>query len=419
MRRSAITIFFLMVLSVPAASQVCTSGFVLRNESCPAGSQTCSTKGSRLTKVEYDDNLTNSILACEELDTNVCLADGTNCPAGVAAVQATAPSSPSSGDLWLDTGESPPVLCVHDGSDWRSPETGEVCAGEEVSPTDWSSVMYLHMKFEDQPAADGYWTNSGTSCPTSDCNVRSFTTPASEQILSQLRHAVFGRAMYLHSHGTDNYRLGCELRTTASAAGRCDGLGVGGGGANSDYESFTASGYFRIKHRSGTDEQHLISCRDSGSSDCWRIQYDENLAEFQFIVGSVTLNSGNGSCLENEWCHVAGTWDSGTDTASLYVNGELADSDATVTAVSEATIDAGNFFRLGNITATDEAWAYVDDVAVGPLMDANEVCRACSVGIDGTAGVCRPSDNTAWEDEGRNDTYCGGCTLPACNAAAP
>lgn len=49
-------------------------------------------------------------------------------------------------------------------------------------------------------------------------------------------------------------------------------------------------------------------------------------------------------------------------------------------------------------------------------LDDAALCRICSCGVDGSACAC---SGTTYTNEGRRTTFCGSCTLPACNLSTP
>lgn len=103
-------------------------------------------------------------------------------------------------------------------------------------------------------------------------------------------------------------------------------------------------------------------------------------------------------------------------------------------------------FTISGPGATVDMEGQLDEAfVITQTLAASEICRVCSCGIQGTACECDTGtpanykactvdadcqdfsaagrcDTTSGTCQGRNhatDPGCGGCTLPACNAAAP
>lgn len=60
----AISVYLLISVAASARAQTCPQPFTLRQESCPSGASTCSSKGSTLTYQELDRDLINAIALC-------------------------------------------------------------------------------------------------------------------------------------------------------------------------------------------------------------------------------------------------------------------------------------------------------------------------------------------------------------------
>jgi hypothetical protein len=130
---------------------------------------------------------------------------------------------------------------------------------------------------------------------------------------------------------------------------------------------------------------------------------------------SVIQAFGPSTILANVWTHATCTFD---DTANQLKGYRNASAGAASTATDMRSIASGSFFLGGDGSAT--VWAgQADDCYVynGELIDA-DICRICSCGTTGGACSCWTEDPTIYLDTGFN-SQCGGCTLPACNKAAP
>ena len=74
----------------------------------------------------------------------------------------------------------------------------------------------------------------------------------------------------------------------------------------------------------------------------------------------------------------------------------------------------------GNFYIGDQSNAYgvsLDEAfVIGKALTMSEICRICSCGIRGDLCSCNSTNAAQYNYTGRNETYCGQCTLPNCNA---
>jgi len=140
---------------------------------------------------------------------------------------------------------------------------------------------------------------------------------------------------------------------------------------------------------------------------------------FDIGWGSGTTAGGGmstGVVPPNTWAHMALTAAVGAAGCTSYLNGAYANDSGgscTVTAPpGTQTFKAG-----GQITGFD---GQIDELACASrVLTAQQVCRICSCGINGSGCSCNTGTPANYTSTGRNTTYCGSCTLPVCNAAAP
>jgi len=89
--------------------------------------------------------------------------------------------------------------------------------------------------------------------------------------------------------------------------------------------------------------------------------------------------------------------------------------------IAQTAADAtSTLFSIGNWPDPDfpqSSTGYYDECGwdANNLSDTS-ICRICSCGVNGAACAC---SGTSYISEGRNNSHCGNCALPACNLATP
>ena len=149
----------------------------------------------------------------------------------------------------------------------------------------------------------------------------------------------------------------------------------------------------------------------------------------------ITAGWNFGACIRT----CTGTDCATTNTIATYLNGEL----SSTTTLTEACCSNTNNFNLGTANeATAFDWhGEIDTTAfTNKALTASQLCHACSCLISGAKCACDSRDPTRYRRcasdvdcwtgavfarcesgrcQGFNTAFCGSCTLPDCNLAAP
>jgi len=131
--------------------------------------------------------------------------------------------------------------------------------------------------------------------------------------------------------------------------------------------------------------------------------------------GTKAHNTPSGTIATGEWTHATCQSDSGAIRQFVAGSPVGADKPHGLLAPTSAP------FRFSTSNKGADYSGRLDECFwSNAVLDAAQICRICSCGIDGTAGpcACDPAAPTVYLDEGRNDSMCGDCDLAAlaCNA---
>jgi hypothetical protein len=306
--------------------------------------------------------------------------------------------------------------------------TASFAATSGGSPAaDWSTGYTLYYDFDVATvgsllSADKIMVNQGTAGST--CDLRQYGSNLPMAVSTSVKQQGLA-SMAIASVGTGvNQRLGVRMETDA-ANGACDVARTGNVGA--DYGTFT---YIARVHMLANDEGTISNVTQiaNGGPGGWGIEWGEiaQTMSGRFYNGSTatTIVSGNNACPASSWCVVGLVFNDSTDQACMYVNGALSGSCQTVTTVTEPGTGASSYYRFGFATASSKMNGYADEsgLMLGSAYTAQQMCRACSCGIDGSLCTCDSGDATLYQaggGNGLNASQCGSCALPACNASAP
>lgn len=114
--------------------------------------------------------------------------------------------------------------------------------------------------------------------------------------------------------------------------------------------------------------------------------------------------------------HYVCTYDDASATQSIIVNGSYkkdlgAPGYPTLTnRLTSNTTD----FKIGSSGVKGDFYGYADECFVyNGVLSERDACRICSCGMDGALCACGQEGQGTWDNTGRRDTDCGGCTLPA------
>lgn len=303
--------------------------------------------------------------------------------------------------------------------------TADFATSVGIASEDWSPGYALYYDFEDLYAAGSAsaaklvpnWGTGGSGC---DLRQYGSNLPLALSPISQLG----GHSIQLASLGSGvNQRLG--VRTQSDAVnGSCDVARLGGAGP--DYGSFSYHSRFRpqLNTESGANISRISEIANGGPGG-WAFEWMENGA----IVGRAWNGSNQSSvvtpslCFAGAWCVVSLVFDDDLDTFCVYVNGSVA-ACTSIPTISDPVTGTLAYFRFGNSANSSKLDGLVDEsgLRLGTAYSAEEACRVCSCGIDGSLCSCDPllpELYSAGSGGGLNASQCGSCALPACNAAAP
>jgi hypothetical protein len=278
---------------------------------------------------------------------------------------------------------------------------GSAGAGGDPA-ADWSASFIAWWSLDE--ASGTRIANGSTSCGSagSDCDLADNATVTNDTTNKQEGTASASFA------STNSEYLDC-------ADGTCNELDMTGSG-----ESFTWGCWWR----SGSDvSQMLLDNYDEvgGSKGGYNMERltvsDRGLCEVRDQNSIYNLLTAIDSMpADDGWVHVAcQVTDNGTGSFSTFIDGELSTN---LPAVTPETAPDGEDFFLGT---QDAATIFMDGeldecFVIDDLLTEAEVCRVCSCQVDGSLCTC---NGTSYDDDGRNSTECGSCTLPDCDAAAP
>ena len=295
-----------------------------------------------------------------------------------------------------------------------------------IPTTNWSNTYTLYYDFESLFAAGTTSAaklvpNLGTAGAT--CDLRQYGANLPMVLTSEAQEGNFSLNMASSPNGV-NQRLGVRMQNDA-VNGSCDIARTGNPGT--DYGTFTYHSRFlpRLNTESGATLSRVSETANGGPGG-WAFEWQESGT----IVGRVftgatqsAVASAPGICPAGVWCVVSLVFDDNLDTFCLYVNGSVAACTA-VTTVSEAPTGTTAYFRFGYTNSSSKFDGLIDEsgLRLGAAYSAEEACRVCSCGIDGSLCSCDPQLThlyAAGGGNGLNQTQCGSCSLPACNASAP
>lgn len=295
-----------------------------------------------------------------------------------------------------------------------------------IATADWSPGYDLYFDFEEVFAAGSATAskrvpNLGIAGPACDLRQYGSNLPLGLSEIAQQG----GYSIHLASLGGGvNQRLGVRM-VSDSVNGSCDAARLGAPGA--DYGSFSYHSRFRpqLNTESGATMSRISEVANGGPGG-WAFEWQENgviVARAWDGPNPTALVSPNGMCAAGAWCVVSLTFDDALDTFCLYVNGQAAACAPQGTVTDPATGTLA-YFRFGNSANSSKLDGLIDEsgLRLGVAYTAQEACRVCSCGIDGSLCACDPLQPqlfAAGGGAGLNASQCGSCELPACDQGAP
>lgn len=118
----------------------------------------------------------------------------------------------------------------------------------------------------------------------------------------------------------------------------------------------------------------------------------------------------------NAWQFYAATFDDAANEMAAIISGAALTWTRSTNTASDSTAGTINF-SVARIGTASSSGSMVDELAVFDVrLTEAEACRICSCWLDGSNCI---TGGASYFATGRNDSYCGGCTLPDANAACP
>jgi len=294
-----------------------------------------------------------------------------------------------------------------------------------LPPADWTSSFI----YWDLDEASGTRVNSGGVCGT-DCDLSDNNT-----VTQDTTNEVEGTAGASFASANNEY-----LSCTHATCGASNELGfASSGGTGGDLTIFawvrpTADADMSIMTKFNADGYRM---RRVATNDLFSCTIDG--------TSTASLTAGNNTLPINETHHVACRFNDTANTLDVFVDGAEDTTNADPTP-ADINVETGRQFEISE-NSVSQVNGMIDGAgAINDVLTDQELCRICSIHVDGSLGLCdqstpanykacstdadcRPTGNTTAVCDttngtcsGRNATgtpNCGGCTLPACNAAAP
>jgi hypothetical protein len=162
-----------------------------------------------------------------------------------------------------------------------------------------------------------------------------------------------------------------------------------------------------------------IAVRFAGNSSSLAYEINRDISGGGSAVCSV-VDGGNvthtaiaaGALPLNQWHQITCVFDDTANTLTVYADGNSvtpATTSNSMRSVSGTGLEIGVNSWVGNI---DESFVY------SGALQATDVCRISSCGLNGTLCSCYGSDQTVYIDPGRNSQSLG-CAMPVCNKINP
>jgi hypothetical protein len=265
-----------------------------------------------------------------------------------------------------------------------------------VNAVDWSNSMIATWNLE-QFELSGLTENEAASCQ--DCgltNVNTVTVDSGDSLIA---------TDSLLFDITNDTSLTCDLTT------ECEEINFAGDVSWGCFAKSVqdAANAFLGGHGDRSFDFHRLA-----ASDTLRCAVGENASTVQ------TADADANEWPDATWVHMACTFNDTSNAILPYAN---ANQTGSGTQANTRSSDGSGNFVLGELASagTLNFEGNMNECAVDNMVwSASDICRICSCNIDGRACACFAADPTLWVSQGRRDSLCGGCTLPAnCNIGQP
>jgi hypothetical protein len=262
---------------------------------------------------------------------------------------------------------------------------------------DWSSAFIAVWSLDEESNGTTAVTRRATSgwCGR-ECDLTDVNTTRSDAGSKRegARAARFARA--------NDERLECANLT-------CDELRPAGG------TSFTIGCWSRLIFDDGTFRVMMNMRGDADKSGYFFGRDAAGRAVCAVQNGDTVSALSHGSAFPvGSFVHALCTFDNTADRIQTWIDGKASGAPAIQTDI---TAPAGSFELSTDVVGNDWDGQLDECFVAGFVLDAVEICRICSCGIDGS--LCRCGAVPNYASTGRNSSECGSCDLPACNAPPP
>ena len=285
-----------------------------------------------------------------------------------------------------------------------------------VRPADWSSDFIAIWRMEESTGKRFSDTSSscGTDCDLEPSNVSQDTSERTGELSSVKL-----------SHNSSSY-LSCDANSNENnSLDDCTDLVIENG-------DITFGTWIKLNDNFTTSWRKIMG-REGG------ISVSEGYGMYGLLFFNIPivgcridnlLNLAQISEVGKAWSFAACAYDysSAADPTKerLYAFSAWSKTDLTPSIASTSSSDfeeqttAGLSDWDGNFYIGDQSSAYgvsLDEAfVIGKALTMSEICRICSCGIRGDLCSCNSTNAAQYNYTGRNETYCGQCTLPNCNA---
>lgn len=120
--------------------------------------------------------------------------------------------------------------------------------------------------------------------------------------------------------------------------------------------------------------------------------------------------------------HYICTYDDQNATQAMYANGVLpfGTGQPGYVFLTNMLTSSSSDFKIGSSGNKGDFFGYADECFVyNGVLSSRDACRICSCGVDGSLCACGQEGQGSWDNVGRRDTSCNGCTLPASCLTGP
>lgn len=291
-----------------------------------------------------------------------------------------------------------PVIGTSEPDDWCFNANTVACYRSDIDPPGGVIV-------DDPLAGNNNCSSSSLSGGTTICGFPGCDCDLAGTATADSTNRAIGERSIAFDKSAGQY-VSCDMATD------CNEFDLGQGG-----DSLTWMGFFRVTadedaifiSKSGSSSQQFVAGRAASG--------DSFYCGVKNTSGTAITDDGPSTFTVGDWHFGACVFDNAGNTLQAYFDGAFSGSPTAITT----DLQGGNgIFGLGFDGAAASLNGNVNMVALTKVAaSSTELCRACSLGWSGAGGQCFDADTTVYVDEGLNDTLCGGCTLPACDAAGP